>query len=45
MILGVIRNILTLINANPFIQTIVIGLVVLFAVVVDKIRQRVSVRA
>jgi len=45
MILGVIRNILTLINANPFIQTIVIGLVVLLAVVIDKVRQRVSVQA
>ena len=45
LILGVIRNILTLINANPFIQTIVIGLVVLLAVVIDKVRQRVSVQA
>lgn len=45
VILGVIRNILTLINANPFIQIIVIGLVVLFAVVIDKVRQRVSVQA
>ncbi|OGR24249.1 MAG: hypothetical protein A2139_11200 [Desulfobacca sp. RBG_16_60_12] len=45
LILGVIRNILTLINANPFIQIIVIGLVVLLAVVVDKVRQRVSVQA
>jgi len=45
IILGVIRNILTLINANPFIQIIVIGLVVLLAVVIDKVRQRVSVRA
>ncbi len=45
LILGVIRNILTLINANPFIQIIVIGLVVLLAVVIDKVRQRVSVPA
>jgi predicted ABC-type sugar transport system permease subunit len=36
---------LTLINANPFIQTIVIGLVVLLAVVIDKVRQRASVQA
>jgi ribose transport system permease protein len=42
LILGVIRNILTLINANPFVQIIVIGLVVLLAVVIDKVRQRVS---
>ena len=45
IILGVIRNILTLINANPFIQMLVIGLVVLLAVVIDKVRQRVSVQA
>lgn len=45
IILGVIRNILTLINANPFIQIIVIGLVVLLAVVIDKVRQRISVQA
>ena len=45
LVLGVIRNILTLINANPFIQTIVIGLVVLLAVVIDKVRQRASVQA
>jgi ribose transport system permease protein len=45
VILGVIRNILTLINANPFIQIIVIGLVVLLAVVIDKVRQRVSIQA
>jgi ribose transport system permease protein len=45
IILGIIRNILTLINANPFIQTIVIGLVVLLAVVIDKVRQRVSVQS
>jgi ribose transport system permease protein len=44
LILGVIRNILTLINANPYIQIIVIGLVVLLAVVIDKVRQRVSVQ-
>jgi ribose transport system permease protein len=45
LILGVIRNILTLINANPFVQTIIIGLVVLLAVVIDKVRQRVSTQA
>jgi ribose transport system permease protein len=45
LILGVIRNILVLINANPFIQMLVIGLVVLLAVVIDKIRQRASVKA
>jgi ribose transport system permease protein len=42
LILGVIKNILVLTNTKSVIQMIVIGFVVLFAVVVDKIRYRLS---
>src|SRR4030042_2865953 len=42
LILGVIKNILVLINANSVIQMIVIGIVVLLAVVIDQFRHRLS---
>jgi ribose transport system permease protein len=42
LILGVIKNILVLINAKSVIQMIVIGIVVLLAVVIDKLRYRFS---
>ncbi len=42
LILGVIKNILVLVNAKSTIQMIVIGLVVLLAVIIDKVRSRLS---
>jgi ribose transport system permease protein len=45
LILGVIKNILVLVKAEATIQMIVIGLVVLLAVVVDKLRTRLSNKA
>ena len=45
LILGVIKKHTVLINVNPVIQMIVIGIVVLLAVVIDKARHRISVKA
>jgi ribose transport system permease protein len=40
LIIGVLRNGLNLIGISPFIQQIVIGLVIAFAVILDQLRLR-----
>lgn len=42
LLLGVLRNGLTLLNVNPYYQQIIIGLVIVLAVFVDKLKVRVS---
>lgn len=42
LIIGVLRNGLNLLGVSPFVQQIVIGLVIAFAVIVDVVRRRRS---
>ncbi len=40
MLIGVLRNGLNLLNVNSYVQQVVVGIVILFAVMLDQIRKR-----
>jgi ribose transport system permease protein len=44
LVIGVVRNALNLLNVSPYIQLIAIGVIVIFAVMLDVLRIRLETR-